>query len=785
MGNHIILTVSILISNRPDTVRKCLDSVKPLLENLSSELLLVDTGCGEEVRKIIGEYTDKIIPFEWCRDFSKARNAGLRKAKGEWFLYLDDDEWFEDVGDIIRFFRSGEYRAYGVGLYTQRNYLVPDGSEYTELVVGRMIRLEPDIRFIHRIHECFNRAPGLPKKLNAYVHHYGYIYQNPQELEAHARRNISLLKEELAEEPGSMRSVMQLAQEYNAIGDREASLSLSLESLAEAEQRAVEDEYCLPSLYANEINCYIELRRYEEAVDRGERHLKNVRIDKMARALIAGQLTVAYLEKGQYARCLERVGYYWDIYQDYLKNEDEYMEYNMPMTNTCFHPRRLSLVLGNGVRAAISLGKDTLAWQWFRRMEWEKGLGYGDIPMVREILARMREAGEKERRRYREMCDTLLTREGWEEFLVQEIRESCEKAETFSERIAIAAVYRDIASRHWFLKLLRLSVAAFLPDREAADTCREENGMAETISAPCAAETVENLQEETDGDSGEAVMEKTQSYTSEEAERLEAELWAIMEESMPLMKSFDIPGAVKSFGGDSRQVLEKIPFPRWERGIAWYFSRFSWRDAEWWTRRFQAVLDPGSIRMLAWEAACGVSRASAAAAVLERREGDTWQESDDTDSQSILEGLREYADCRTTLCQRIYREEIIREMPDILPEEDRGAYTVLNLLEQTEEGNYPEAVNSVKEIGSLLPGLSNIMKQYLRWLERQMNRRQEESRQVAGEFRMLAARIKVKIKNLAQAGQYRAALAVLGQIELLLPEDREIQQMKEEISKMC
>ena len=49
-------------------------------------------GCGEQVRQIIEEYTDKIVDFEWCKDFSKARNAGLRKAKGKWFLFLDDDD---------------------------------------------------------------------------------------------------------------------------------------------------------------------------------------------------------------------------------------------------------------------------------------------------------------------------------------------------------------------------------------------------------------------------------------------------------------------------------------------------------------------------------------------------------------------------------------------------------------------------------------------------------------------------------------------------------------------
>ena len=40
MNKQILLTISILISNRPDTVRRCLDSVKPLLAQLLSLLHL-------------------------------------------------------------------------------------------------------------------------------------------------------------------------------------------------------------------------------------------------------------------------------------------------------------------------------------------------------------------------------------------------------------------------------------------------------------------------------------------------------------------------------------------------------------------------------------------------------------------------------------------------------------------------------------------------------------------------------------------------------------------------
>ena len=57
---------------------------------------------------LLSEYTDHIVPFTWCDDFSKARNAGLKEAKGEWFLYIDDDEWFGDVQELIAFFKTRE-----------------------------------------------------------------------------------------------------------------------------------------------------------------------------------------------------------------------------------------------------------------------------------------------------------------------------------------------------------------------------------------------------------------------------------------------------------------------------------------------------------------------------------------------------------------------------------------------------------------------------------------------------------------------------------------------------
>lgn len=779
MSRQILLTISILISNRPDTVRKCLDSVKPLLENVPSELILVDTGCGEQVRKIIEEYTDKIIDFEWCRDFSKARNAGLERAKGKWFLYLDDDEWFEDVTEIIRFFNSGEYAAYGVGLYNQRNYLLLDGSEYTELLVGRMIRLEPDIRFIYRIHECFNRAPGYAKKLRVYVHHYGYIYKTPEEAQEHAKRNISLLLEERREQPLNMRHAVQLAQEYNAIKQREDSLAISLECIEKAEQGPVEEAHCLSSLYVNEINCYIELERYGEAAARGELHLKNKRTDALSKALIAGRITTAYMTLGNLEKCLEHAEYYWNIYRDYVKNDEKYMAFESPITDTCFHERRRTQILGNGVRAAVGFGKAAQAWKWFQDIGWQGNKNYVDEDLIRDILGRMPEAEEAEKPFYEKMCNTFLDHEELRAFTIGAMIEVCGTYEKGSERIRAGAAYRNLQSDHWFLQIVRLSTAAFLP------------GMGET-------------------------------YSPAQAESAAGEIWNVMEESMLQMESFDTPGAVECLGGDFCAVIESIPFRRWERGIAWYFGHYTWKDCGWWTECLTQILEPESMRLLVWRGACGISRASSGAAALEREEaaegaavpereerpmdgaGDgeacaigEWQSEELGELQgseprqvyeyamdAIFTGLNEYALCRTTLCQRIYREEIIQNMPEILPEEYRGAYAIWSLLEMAQAERYAEAVAAVREVKEVLPGLSNIMKHCLKWLDEQMERQREVSEQAAGEFRALAGQIKAKVYQLMEAGAWQAALGVVEQLRTLLPEDEEIQALREKISQM-
>ena len=66
------LTISLLASNHIHAVRRCLDSLVPILMRIPSELIVVDTSGKAPIRELVCQYTDHVVPFVWCDDFEGA-----------------------------------------------------------------------------------------------------------------------------------------------------------------------------------------------------------------------------------------------------------------------------------------------------------------------------------------------------------------------------------------------------------------------------------------------------------------------------------------------------------------------------------------------------------------------------------------------------------------------------------------------------------------------------------------------------------------------------------------
>ena len=267
-----VLSISMLVSNnRRDTIEKCMESLVPLREAVPSELIIVDTGCTDGSVDIARKYADKVIEFTWCNDFSAARNAGLRECTGEWFLYLDDDEWFEDVTELITFFRGEERKRMDTLWYLQRNYDNFEGTSYVDTYVGRVARLTPETRFCGKIHEWLEPLPERVKKTNAYIHHYGYVYKSEEDRQKHLKRNLTLEEEAVKENPADIRMCCQLVQEYRAARRFEDAEALCKTTLSNTKYEITNSfvQYLLLVL----PKIYVEQKNYEKALEEFE-HLE-------------------------------------------------------------------------------------------------------------------------------------------------------------------------------------------------------------------------------------------------------------------------------------------------------------------------------------------------------------------------------------------------------------------------------------------------------------------------------------------------------------------------------
>ena len=93
------VSVIVPIYNVEKELKRCLDSlIRQTLKDI--EIICIDDGSEDDSGRILDEYASRysqiIAIHEENGGVSKARNTGLKRAKGEWIGFVDGDDWIED-----------------------------------------------------------------------------------------------------------------------------------------------------------------------------------------------------------------------------------------------------------------------------------------------------------------------------------------------------------------------------------------------------------------------------------------------------------------------------------------------------------------------------------------------------------------------------------------------------------------------------------------------------------------------------------------------------------------
>lgn len=203
-----------IVKNEAHVIRRCLDSVRPLIDHW----FIVDTGSSDGTQAIIREHLKdlpgELIERPWV-NFAHNRSEALAYArgKGDYVLIMDADDTLEIAKDF-------ELPRLTADAYTIEIFYA--GMAYSR---RQLIKNTLPWRYESVIHEYLTcedaKTEALLPGLRIVPHHDGARARDPETY----RKDAAILEQVLRDEPNNTRYAFYLAQSYRDAGDLERALA--------------------------------------------------------------------------------------------------------------------------------------------------------------------------------------------------------------------------------------------------------------------------------------------------------------------------------------------------------------------------------------------------------------------------------------------------------------------------------------------------------------------------------------------------------------------------------
>lgn len=236
--NQPVLSLCMIVKNEEKNLSRCLISAQPYVD----EIIVVDTGSEDKTVEIACQYGAKVSPFQWCDDFSAARNYALSLVSGDWVLVLDADE--ELVVNSPSFWQeiavNSEILAYSI----IRNE-IGETEANTPLFTPRLFRNIPELKYVGRMHEHLRYDNQLIDQSlindlkSIQILHYGNATKE-ELIEKVIQRYIPILEKAKQEEGLSLMLLYCLAGMYNDTQQFNKAQECYIEALEKLSENLIE-----------------------------------------------------------------------------------------------------------------------------------------------------------------------------------------------------------------------------------------------------------------------------------------------------------------------------------------------------------------------------------------------------------------------------------------------------------------------------------------------------------------------------------------------------------------
>lgn len=127
MEKNILYSIITPVYNRADCIMRCMESVTKSIQLLKwggkIEHIIVDDGSSDNTCSLVEKYADShphvvFVKFEHNKGTNAARNEAIRRARSEWCVILDSDDYFVDEALPIIYQTMREHPLYKHYMFT-------------------------------------------------------------------------------------------------------------------------------------------------------------------------------------------------------------------------------------------------------------------------------------------------------------------------------------------------------------------------------------------------------------------------------------------------------------------------------------------------------------------------------------------------------------------------------------------------------------------------------------------------------------------------------------------